>query len=439
MGNTKKIYIHHNYSKSLFYKLFHNTSDIVIDDNDDSVNVKCKYNDTDLELIFDRNINDNTDGYHLLDWFSIYGELHNENPKILYDRVPENHDFVINNEIQKIVENKTNWIISILRTEKIYKFDYETLDKNLENKEAQEIYDNLCSKHYMITDNFYLMDVSDKLKFNHVLTNTLFEWNSMIDIRWFYEFKNIFEKLNFDYDLGFSIRNAKPSRLRLMEELLKMENDKMFLQISEFKVFQPNLENSNFFIKDSIIEENNQQKLVIDLLDKYPQIKTNKPIGETHFSDLTILNNGWNRGIDYDLFFRYLYKAKVQILDESWAFYNGNFPTQYLSEKTIGYILSKVPFIPTNVYPIQYIKNELEIEYPFYNEIKSCNANTKKLAEFIKWFMDDFDSNYNLLKEWTELLHTTYMNKINNENSLIDLIISDFTIESSVKKNKTLL
>jgi hypothetical protein len=64
--------------------------------------------------------------------------------------------------------------------------------------------------------------------------------------------------------------------------------------------------------------------------------------------------------------------------------------------------------------------------HPFYEEIKSINGNPKKFVEFIKIFMENFDRNYKLCKEWIEIVHDLMMKKINTENSLLGIVFDDF-------------
>ena len=63
---------------------------------------------------------------------------------------------------------------------------------------------------------------------------------------------------------------------------------------------------------------------------------------------------------------------------------------------------------------------------PYFNKYKSINGNPKKFVEFIKTFMENFDPNYKLCKEWVEVVHDLMMKKINTENSLLDIIFDDF-------------
>ena len=73
--------------------------------------------------------------------------------------------------------------------------------------------------------------------------------------------------------------------------------------------------------------------------------------------------------------------------------------------------------------------------HPFYDESKRCRANGKLFAEFVDKFLQDFDKNYKLCKEWSDLVHSKLMYKIENENSLLDLIINgELKTEFVIKK-----
>ena len=71
-----KIYIHHPYKKSIFYKLAHNTTnrEYFIENNEGIV--LCKYKNTDIEFVFKKEMSFEDDGYHILDYFTsfLYGE-----------------------------------------------------------------------------------------------------------------------------------------------------------------------------------------------------------------------------------------------------------------------------------------------------------------------------------------------------------------------------
>ena len=117
----------------------------------------------------------------------------------------------------------------------------------------------------------------------------------------------------------------------------------------------------------------------------------------------------------------------MQILDESWARESFDFASQYLSEKTFGLILAGIPFISTHEYPLDILQKIFKLEpHPFYNEIKKSRIDRNYFITFIKEFLNNFEENYTLCKTWTDMYHTAFMDKINNENCLFDLIINDF-------------
>ena len=123
----------------------------------------------------------------------------------------------------------------------------------------------------------------------------------------------------------------------------------------------------------------------------------------------------------------------MQILDESWARESFDFASQYLSEKTFGLILAGIPFISTHSYPLHILEKILGIrEHPFKKESIKIQGNPTHIALFIKSFMTDFDKNYILCKDWIDECRELFLNKLNNENSLLDLTIIDFKNENKV-------
>lgn len=414
-----KIYIHHPYQKSIFYKLAHNTTDreFFIENNEGSV--VCKYKNIDIKFIFKREISFEDDGYHMLDYFNSFfnGE---SDPKI--GKIEPDRDYM-ERESQQILKifikllkdcpKNQKWLIGYFRTEKILQTkDTNTIDKNW--LEIESLMDEL-KNHHFITDNIFL-NANLQLQypnFYYTLTNTIFQWNEIIAIRWFYEFKQVYDKLTFEYDLMYSIKNHKINRVNIINELSKLKNDKLYLQHSD------SLQNPSYVKYSPTIEH----------------INTNSIVGETDFSDVSWITN--YQGY-MDMFFRVLPKAKMQILCESWSWSNKEFTSQYLSEKTVGLLLAGIPFISTHEYPLQMIEKMLDIPpHPFYNESKRCKTNGKLFAQFVDSFLQNFDENYKLCKEWSDLVHNKLIYKMENENSLLDLIIGgglkdEFVIKKSL-------
>ena len=400
-----KIYIHHPYQKSIFYKLAHNTTnrEYFIENNEGSV--FCKYKNIDVEFIFKKEISFEDDGYHILDYFTAFFNGKNDS-KI--GKIEPDRDYM-ERESQQILKifikllkdcpKNQKWLIGYFRTEKIL----QTKDTNIIDKnwlEIESLMDEL-KNHHFITDNIFLNKNLELQypNFYYTLTNTIFQWNEIIAIRWFYEFKQIYDKLNFDYDLIYSIKNHKINRVNIINELSKIQNDRLYLQHSD------SLQNPSYIKYAPTIEH----------------INTNSIIGDTDFSDVSWIIN--HQGY-MDMFFRVLPKAKMQILCESWSWSSREFTSQYLSEKTFALLLSGIPFISTHEYPLQMIEKMLEVPpHPFYNESKRCKTNGKLFAKFVDKFLQNFDENYKLCKEWSDLVHSKLIYKIENQNSLLDLII----------------
>jgi len=414
-----KIYIHHPYQKSIFYKLAHNTTDREYSIKNNEGSVVCKYKNVDIEFIFKQEISFEDDGYHMLDYFNSFfnGET---DPKI--GKIEPDRDYM-ERESQQILKvfikllkdcpKNQKWLIGYFRTEKIL----QTKDTNTNDANWMEI-ESLMSElknHHFITDNIFLNQnlESQYPNFYYTLTNTIFQWNEIIAIRWFYEFKQIYDKLNFEYDLMYSIKNHKINRVNIINELSKLQNDRLYLQHSD------SLQNPSYIKYSPTIEH----------------INTNSIVGDTDFSDVSWIIN--YQGY-MDMFFRVLPKAKMQILCESWSWSNREFTSQYLSEKTVGLLLAGIPFISTHEYPLQMIERMLDVPpHPFYNESKRCKINGKLFAQFVDTFLQNFDENYKLCKEWSDLVHSKLMYKMENENSLLDLIIegglkTEFVVKKSL-------
>jgi hypothetical protein len=413
-----KIYIHHFYKKSLFYKIAHNSVNRFYDIKNGEGTIKCEYKNVQFEIIFKQEISFENDGYHLLDYFTsfFYGE---EDPKI--GRIEPDTNYMERESQQilkafiKILKNcppNQKWIITYFRTEKIL----QTKDTSIDDSnwmEIESLMDEL-KNHHFITDNIFL---NENLKnqhpnFYYSLTNTVFQWNEIIAIRWYYEFKQIYDKLSFDYDLMYSIKNHKINRVKIINELSKLKKDRLYLQHSD------SLQNPSYQKNAPEIEH----------------INKNSVVGETDFSDISWITN--HQGY-MDVFFRVLPKAKMQILCESWSWSNREFTSQYLSEKTFGLLFAGIPFISTHEYPLQMIEKMLNVpSHPFYNESKKYKTDSKLFAKFVNNFLENFDENYILCKEWSELVHNELMNKIENENSLLNLIINgELKNEFIIKKS----
>ena len=155
-----------------------------------------------------------------------------------------------------------------------------------------------------------------------------------------------------------------------------------------------------------------------------PDIKLNSSIGDNDFSNLTVIP--WHKGINLDLFFRLLPTAKMQMLDESWAWSPNDYNSQYLSEKTFGLLLAGIPFISTHSYPLEMVEKMLGVRpHPFMEDAKKYNGNTKMIASFVEQFMLNFDENYELCRNWSNECLDVLIQKVENENTLLDMVSDD--------------
>jgi hypothetical protein len=200
----------------------------------------------------------------------------------------------------------------------------------------------------------------------------------------------------------YSIKNHKVNRVNIINELDKLKNPKLLLQRSD------SLQNPDYIKRAPLLKN----------------INVNSIYGDNDFSDVSwiINHNGY-----MDMFFRVLSKAKMQVLCESWSWDKRQFSSQYLSEKTFAFILAGIPFISTHEYPLQILQKILDLpEHPFYKESAKCKTNAKLFADFVSEFLNNFDENYILCKEWSDLAHSKLMRLIESDNSLLNLILNNF-------------
>jgi hypothetical protein len=426
-----KFYIHHYYSKSLFYKLFHKTRNRKYNLKNDIGNVLCEYGTHNLELIFNPVINDNDDGHHLLDFLTCLEQINRDDKLKNINCVNRKegdtshrgnwgaefgiNDIPIMKWISENLEKKQNWFVFLLRTEKsLIRYD----GISYPNVADLEVQIDRLKNHYIINDNVIFSELIKHKYLNHFfcLTNTIHQWNELLSIRWYYEFKNIFEKLNQPYDLCFSMRYHKRNRTSIINGLAKLNNDRIYLSRVD------NCKNKEFNIYSKQLEHN---------------IHYNINNGDD-FDDIS-----WIENIEHylDYLMRILPMSKMHILSETWDWKESDFTSNYLSEKTYGFLLAKVPFISTHPYPLEIIQYILEVEpHPFHTEIKEIKGNPEKFVEFVKKFMKNFEFNKNLCILWVDKCHTILINKINNENSFLkEFINGNFVLEVKNIKNKKLL
>lgn len=350
-------------------------------------------------MIFDKTIHDNEDGVHVLDLMTSIREIYTKQNENFDDLDISKQEYIpILERIVTLLKNRKNWIIFFMLNDKTLS-KYEMV-KVIDNENLENLFKKL-NNHKILIDDYFINKKFHEIYPNcyYFFTNIIFQWNERLDLRWYYEFNNIYKNLNFEYNLCYSVRNHKKFRMDLLSELHNLNNDKILLQ-------RTNSLNDN---TDDLFNKN------------HPNIKFNKVEGEDDFSNLTWLT--WHKLIHLDLFFRYLPNAKMILLDETWAWVEHDYNTQYLSEKTLGIILAGIPFISTHSYPLEILEKVLEIKsHPFMDNFKTIKGNPKLISEFVKNFMSNFDENYILCKEWSDLCLTKMMFKIENDNDLLNFL-----------------
>lgn len=411
-----KIYVHHYFSKTLFYKLAHNTTDRVYKIIDEIGSVFCKYNDITIELIFNPEFNDNDDGYHLVDFFTALRTRHRYSFYKDVDVSDSVEDIPFIKKFYELLKDKNSWIITFFRTEKlIIKYDVSDSESILEVEE------NLLklSNHRIITDNIFLKDGARSAYKNmhYAFTNSIYQWNEIIGIRWYYEYYNVFNKLNPPYSITYSVRNHKTHRVDILKGLSLMNDNRILLVRTDS-------------LKNHLYDKHNESLL------KYSNIKLSSSIGNIDFDDISYIENIC---IGNDLFFRILSQSKMQILDESWAWVDNEFTSQYLSEKTIGLVLAGIPFISTHSYPLACLQKVLDIPpHPFYEDFKYHKGDSSKFVLFVNKFMNDFDYNFKLCKKWSDMCRDKFIDKLKIENNLIEFLLDNFKSED-ILFNKSLI
>jgi len=423
-----KIYIHHFYSRSLFLKLFHNTTNRVSNIKNNIGAIFCEYKNKKFELIFNPELNDASDGYHLIDFLTINYQMfewpeYREIDCINGEKGMTAHrgggqfgvnDIPIMKWLADKVKNRNGWLISIMRTEKSFieaeMLKYEPV-KDLEYQIRR------LKPHWIFSDNFFIDKSVESIHYpnhNFILTNTMFQWNELLSIRWYYEFANIFEKLNQPYKLCFSVRNHKKNRISIIDDIAKLNNEEIYLSRTD------NCQNIDYNVNST-------------------QIKNNKNInlnkwGTDNWDDISYIQN-IEHYLEYMM--RILPQAKMHILSESWDWLSVPYASNYLSEKTYGFVLSKIPFISTHTYPYDILKEITGIEeHPFYKEAVEYRGKNDKFVEFVKKFMQNYEENYKLCKLWTDKVHLLLIEKIYKENSFLDLLLEGIVLKNSKNLKK---
>lgn len=412
-----KFFVYHPFSIGLVYQLTHNTQNRVIDEENECVT--CSYNGVDMEFRFNNWEKHEPGVYHVIfreemikKHFPMIPQIGNYKEDIGF---PECYKHEYKELLDKLNWDE-NWILMFNHGENHFiHIRRETMHKSKEIKYLDE----LASKSIFFTDNHIYENQNVPVKaenFNKILTNDIFMWNNLVQIRWANEFYQIFKYLNPPYKLCMSFRSPKPHRVKIVEEMTNQNRDDVFVSFSTaiFEEYRGGYDHSwseiNF---DELLKK----------IRTIPNLNVND-VGmdvERDFENLYIVGNTEKNYMEFDYYFRILSKGMVQLLDETHAYLDRDDVPMNLSEKAYIFLLANIPFISTHHYPFDLIRDYVCDEpYPYYDEMKKVSNNPEELVKFINHFLDNFDEMYPKIKEWTNIVHTEFMKRMDNENSFLE-------------------
>jgi hypothetical protein len=316
------------------------------------------------------------------------------------------------------IESDFKWILFWNYGENIFVH----IPKN-ENKTPEEInlLNKFIKKGIFVTDNFIensphfsKIIASDNIR--HFITNDLYMWNTFAKIFYANEFSPIYKKLNYDYKLAVSFRSPKKHRIEICNFISELNRDDIFLSYSSH--FFERKTNEKYFDGEGFSQYDETFKKLKSI--KNLNINNVGDFSKKDYENLLLISND-ETPMEHDYYHRILSKAPVVLLDETHAYNKDSDIPMNLSEKTYILILANKPFLSTHHYPLDIIKKYiLNIEHPYYTEIKKCTNNSKELVNFINHFLDNFESMYPPLKKYTEMLNTKLKNILDNENSFLE-------------------
>jgi len=411
-----KFYIYHLYGDKIFSIIGHNTTDRIYDINEKSGfgSIKCKYYSTDIEFVFTDNTT-NTDGYHLIivDILRRYQPPHTFTSPI--QNIYREHGF------PKCFTKETDWFLDNLDFSKKWILMY-SMGENLFINSTPDEYrklNTLASKVQFFSDNALTTNsnpILEKNNFKNCISNDILMWNFLAKIRWSYEFKEIFSNLNKPYKIGFSARKPKILRFQLLKELSNLDNPEIFL----------NQTNSLFGHSEWKFNDTNggtifYEKDVVKL--KNVNLNQVHSTSKNDFSDLVLTENNAN-SMEFDYLFRVMPKAGIQILDETHSYCDNPSIPMNLTEKTYLFLMANIPFIPTNIYPLEVIENLIsDVKYPYYDDIVKISGDAKKITRYVVHVLNNYDEYETNLKKWVSEIHSTLLNEVETKNSMIEQLL----------------
>lgn len=400
----KKIYIHHRYSDYLFKTIGHHATGIQKNINGDGEgNILFTYKGDVWEFSFQLDINYNPDGYHLIDiqqsFMSIRGGNDSKFKGIHLKDIYYENVYLIINRIDEIVSQGGEWILTFFLGEKLF-FD-DIISGNPIYQKLSNTMDRL-TKHKLFTDN-----IPYKTKIpNHIfpLSNVLMFWYFRTRLLMYKEYGDLHRKIPHNYLWGYHIKRHRYRRLEIGRLL---DTEKVFVSQTDWNdELVPDFKN--------LFEKSNIQPIKGAFY--------NNLVGDNDFDNKF---NGYLEGdkIGFDLFFTLLPQSKGVIIDETWNVHK--YKINYLSEKTYGMILARIPFVTTSIYPLDLIKYAIGGQpHPYYDTISKLEGNTTELCNWINGMVED---DLEVIQSWVDDINHILHQKVYNNNHILD------NTETSVK------
>lgn len=414
-------FVYHTFNIGLVHFLCHNISNRTIDDVEKIVT--GYYNNTKVVFYFnsfsDISYDVLKEGYHVIcreeavkKWFHLE-DMNTYHNKIGFPECLKYEYSLLNSKLEF---HDKKWIMFWNFGEnKFVHIRNKELSHNRELKLIRKLVDNtiFISDNYINKNSPYSKINPDKLI--KTLTNDVFMWNYYAQITWANEFKLLYKNLNAPYKLCVSFRSAKPHRVDICEKLGNRNLKDVYISYSSafFELRKGKTDHS----WDEIEYDDTYSRL-----SKIPNLNINKvgTFSETDFENLNVAGNN-SSYMEFDYYFRILSQGKIQLLDETHSYVDDVDLPMNLSEKTYILLLANIPFISTHHYPLDLIKKHiLDLEHPYYYDIKSISNNPTKLVDFIEKLINNFDEMYPKIKEWTTQIHNELHRRVMNENSFLE-------------------
>jgi hypothetical protein len=299
----------------------------------------------------------------------------------------------------------------------------ENLFINLTSDEYWKL-NTLASKVQFFSDNALTTNsnpILEKDNFKNCISNDILMWNLLAKIRWSYEFKEIFSNLNKPYKIGFSVRKPKTLRFELLKELSNLNNSEIFLNQTTALFSKPETKSAGWEVTNSDGNVIEYEKEVVKL--KNVNLNEVHIASKNNFSDLELAENN-SSSMEFDYLFRVMSKAGIQILDETHSYCDNPAIPMNLTEKTYMFLMANIPFIPTNIYPLEVIENLIsDVKYPYYDDIVNISGDAKKITRYVVHVLNNYNEYETNLKKWVSEIHSTLLNEVETKNSLLEQII----------------